>query len=89
MAGCSWTAHVLLGRRGNNPYCHHRTLELLKLGKRERITQVERAPGHPFDSGRFELVEEIWQTDERERAERVARGEERWLIDETAATLPR
>ncbi len=89
MAGCSWTAHVLLGRRGNNPYCHHRTLELLKLGKRERITQVERAPGHPFDYGRFELVEEIWQTDERERAERVARGEERWLIDETAATLPR
>ena len=36
--------------------CHHRTLELAKLGKRERLVQVERAPGLPFDMGRFELV---------------------------------
>ena len=87
MAGCSWTAHVLLGRRGNNPYCHHRSLELLKQGRRERIEQVERAPGHPFDYGRFEIIEESWPPAERERAERVVRGEERWLANESAATL--
>jgi hypothetical protein len=34
-AGCSWTARHF-GRIGNNPYCHHRALELLREGKRER-----------------------------------------------------
>ncbi len=57
-AGCSWTAHTLLGRRGNMPYCHHRALELKQRGIRERIVQVASAPGEPFDFGRFELVEE-------------------------------
>jgi Y-X(10)_GDL-associated radical SAM protein len=55
-AGCTWTTSVLFGRAGNNPYCHHRALELSKQGLRERIVQVERAPGTPFDHGRFELV---------------------------------
>src|SRR6185436_7434778 len=27
-AGCTWTTHSLLGKAGNNPYCHHRALEL-------------------------------------------------------------
>lgn len=54
--GCNWTAHVLLGRRGNNPYCHHRALELAREGLRERLVMVEEAPGVPFDHGRFELV---------------------------------
>jgi Y-X(10)_GDL-associated radical SAM protein len=57
-AGCTWTTHVLFGRAGNNPYCHHRALELSKQGLRERIAQVEKAPGVPFDHGRFELVVE-------------------------------
>lgn len=56
--GCSWTAHTLLGRRGNMPYCHHRALELQKLGLRERLELVERAPGKPFDFGDFRLIEE-------------------------------
>lgn len=56
--GCSWTSHTLLGRRGNMPYCHHRALELAKQGVRERLVRVERAPGVPFDHGRFELVVE-------------------------------
>jgi radical SAM protein with 4Fe4S-binding SPASM domain len=56
--GCTWTAHVLFGKPGNNPYCHHRALELARQGKRERLVQVERAPGQPFDHARFELVEE-------------------------------
>lgn len=55
-AGCTWTTHSLLGKAGNNPYCHHRALELSKHGLRERIVQVERAPGTSFDHGRFELI---------------------------------
>jgi radical SAM protein with 4Fe4S-binding SPASM domain len=58
--GCTWTADSLLGRPGNNPYCHHRALEMKKAGLRERVVPVEEAPGRPFDHGRFELVEEPW-----------------------------
>ena len=55
-AGCTWTTHSLFGKAGNNPYCHHRALELSKQGLRERIVQVEKAPGTSFDHGRFELI---------------------------------
>ena len=55
-SGCTWTNHTLLGRAGNNPYCHHRALTLAKEGKRERIVKVEDAPGTPFDRGRFALL---------------------------------
>ena len=57
-AGCSWTAHTLLGRRGNMPYCFHRAETLAAKGIRERIERVEAAPGKPFDFGRYRLVEE-------------------------------
>ncbi|MEZ4220763.1 MAG: SPASM domain-containing protein [Polyangiaceae bacterium] len=56
--GCTWTAHSIFGKVGNNPYCHHRALELAKNGLRERIELREPAPGQPFDHGRFALVEE-------------------------------
>jgi len=56
MAGCTWTSEALLGKPGNNPMCHHRALEFAKQNKRERLVQVERAPGAPFDQGRFEIV---------------------------------
>jgi radical SAM protein with 4Fe4S-binding SPASM domain len=62
--GCTWTSHVTLGKRGNNPYCHHRALEMAKAGKRERLVPAEAAPGLPFDYGRFELVEEAWPAGE-------------------------
>jgi radical SAM protein with 4Fe4S-binding SPASM domain len=52
-AGCTWTAFSLFGRAGNNPLCHHRALEMRRSGQRERLVQVERAPGAPFDHGRF------------------------------------
>jgi len=55
-AGCTWTSFVLLGKAGNNPYCHHRALEMERAGKRERVVKVEDAPGQPFDHGRFEIV---------------------------------
>src|SRR5262249_28613379 len=54
--GCTWTADALLGKPGNNPYCHHRVLELDKRGLRERVVRVAEAPGVPFDRARFELV---------------------------------
>ena len=59
-AGCTWTSSVLFGKPGNNPYCHHRSLELQKQGKRERVVQAEAAPNLPFDAGKFELVLEDW-----------------------------
>jgi radical SAM protein with 4Fe4S-binding SPASM domain len=55
-AGCTWTGFSLFGKPGNNPLCHHRALEMRSLGKRERLVQVERAPGEPFDNGRFEII---------------------------------
>jgi radical SAM protein with 4Fe4S-binding SPASM domain len=57
-SGCSWTSTVMFGRAGNNPYCHHRTLELKKEGLRERVVKVKPAPGEPFDHGLFEIVVE-------------------------------
>jgi MoaA/NifB/PqqE/SkfB family radical SAM enzyme len=43
---------------GNNPMCHHRALEMQSAGKRERLVQIKRAPGLPFDQGLFELIVE-------------------------------
>lgn len=57
-AGCTWTTHTLFGKPGNNPYCHHRALEMQKRGLRERVVKVASAPGLPFDFGGFEIVEE-------------------------------
>lgn len=79
--GCSWTAHVLFGRRGNNPYCHHRALELLAEGQRERIVQVERPEGLPFDHGRFDCVVEPWPEAELARARELAETGEGFLDD--------
>ncbi len=56
-AGCTWTSFVLFGRAGNNPYCHHRALEMQRNGRRERLVRTGLAPG-AFDYGRFELIEE-------------------------------
>ncbi len=37
--GCSATAIALTGRRGNNPYCHHRALEWARQGLGERLVR--------------------------------------------------
>ncbi len=58
LAGCTWTSHVFFGRPGNNPYCHHRALEMRAQGKRERLVQTRMASGTPFDYAHFELVVE-------------------------------
>jgi radical SAM protein with 4Fe4S-binding SPASM domain len=81
LGGCSWTAHSLFGRRGNNPFCHHRALDLLRRGRRERLIQTSLPPGGPFDHGTFEIVEEDWPPEHLARAHEVSRGTERFLID--------
>jgi radical SAM protein with 4Fe4S-binding SPASM domain len=58
--GCVWTAQTYLGRPGNNPFCHHRVLELKARGLRERLEQTTPAPGEPFDQAGWRLVEEPW-----------------------------
>jgi radical SAM protein with 4Fe4S-binding SPASM domain len=57
-AGCTWTSHLIYGKPGNNPYCHHRALELQKEGKRERLVSRGVAPGVPFDYAPFEVLVE-------------------------------
>lgn len=58
LGGCPWTAHTLLGRPGNQPWCHHRALELSARGVRERLVPVEAPHGDPFDYGRWDVVTE-------------------------------
>lgn len=65
-AGCTATAEPLMGRPGNNPFCHHRALEMDRQGLRERIEPVAPAPGIPFDHGYYRIVRE--STDAAERA---------------------
>lgn len=78
-AGCTWTGHVLFGRRGNNPYCHHRALELLREGRRERLELREAAPGEPFDHATYELIEEPWPDELLSRAREVVERERGWI----------
>jgi radical SAM protein with 4Fe4S-binding SPASM domain len=56
--GCTWTAHSLFGRPGNNPYCHYRALDLEKRGLRERVVKRREASKASFAIGEFELVVE-------------------------------
>ena len=56
--GCTFTAHALFGRPGNNPYCHFRARTLAGQGLRERLVPGEAAMGVPFDNGLFDVVVE-------------------------------
>ncbi len=58
LGDCTFTAHSVFDRPGNNPYCHYRARALAAQGTRERLVLKVAAPGVPFDNGRFELVEE-------------------------------
>ncbi|MBK9260356.1 MAG: radical SAM protein [Polyangiaceae bacterium] len=64
MGGCSFTAHALFGRPGNNPYCHFRARTLAAQNIRERLVPTTAAEGKPFDHGRFEIVEEPFSAPE-------------------------
>ncbi|MFO0679852.1 MAG: radical SAM protein [Polyangiaceae bacterium] len=56
--GCTFTAHAILGRPGNNPYCHYRARAFAKEGRRERLVPATDAGGLPFDNGTFAIVVE-------------------------------
>jgi radical SAM protein with 4Fe4S-binding SPASM domain len=58
MGGCSFTAHAVFGRPGNNPFCMFRATSLAKEGKRERLVPGQAASGLPFDNGLFDVVVE-------------------------------
>lgn len=58
LGGCSFTAQAILGKRGNNPYCHYRARTLAKQGLRERLVPLAPAGGDPFDNGTFDVVVE-------------------------------
>lgn len=60
LGGCSFTAHSLFGRPGNNPLCHYRARVFASQGKRERLVLKQNAPGVPFDNGLFEIIEEAF-----------------------------
>jgi radical SAM protein with 4Fe4S-binding SPASM domain len=57
-AGCTSVSEPLLGRPGNNPMCHHRALEMDRMGLRERIEWVRPSAGEPFDNGLFRVIRE-------------------------------
>jgi radical SAM protein with 4Fe4S-binding SPASM domain len=57
-AGCTWTSESLLGKRGNNPYCHYRVLDLARHGLRERVVKIKEAPPDAFAVGEFALITE-------------------------------
>ncbi len=78
--GCTWTAHVFFARPGNNPYCHHRALELDARGLREHLERTEAPAGLPFDYGCFRLTELPSRTPEE-------RGEERRAARAAALSL--
>lgn len=63
-AGCSFTAHSTLGRRGNNPFCWHRADEHRRQGLREVLVHADAASGSPYDFGRFTLALEPWRDDD-------------------------
>jgi len=69
MSGCTAATEPLLGRPGNNPFCHHRALEMDRMGLRERVELVKPAAGLPFDNGLFRVIREP-----KDPAERARRG---------------
>jgi hypothetical protein len=71
--GCTWTSHSLLGRPGNNPYCHYRVLQLQQQGVRERVVKRREASPESFGVGEFELVAERIPAGEQAPAEVLQR----------------
>lgn len=72
-AGCSFTAHSAIGRRGNNPFCYYRATQLRRRGLRERIVLKQAAPGDPYDFGLYEIVEEPLPTEPEPPPRRAVR----------------
>jgi radical SAM protein with 4Fe4S-binding SPASM domain len=58
LGGCTFTAHSVFGRPGNNPYCQFRAQQFAAKGQRERLVPAQPAKGLPFDNGTFDVVVE-------------------------------
>lgn len=56
--GCTCAAQAVHGRRGDNPYCYHRALELERQGLRERIERVAESDGTPYRAGVHRVIVE-------------------------------
>ena len=56
-AGCTWTSHVILGRPGNNPFCHHRALEHDRQGLPDEYPEVAKPGQQAFRPGRIILAQ--------------------------------
>ncbi len=69
LAGCTWTAHALMGRAGNNPMCHHRALDFEARGCRERLVKVKDA----------EEILRPWRIRDRGGGRRSGSGARQWL----------
>ena len=67
MSGCTAANEPALGRPGNNPFCHHRAIEMDRMDMRERIEPVAAAQGIPFDNGLFRIIREWKDPERRER----------------------
>ncbi len=74
--GCHWTAHVLLGYPGDNPFCHHRALELMEQNVREVVRQAKPAPGLPFDHATYVVEREPFPPEEKARIHKLTRDVE-------------
>ena len=64
--GCTFTAHSLFGKAGNNPYCIYRAREMAKKGLKERLVRTNPAPGTPFDHALFRIEVEDFSTPEKD-----------------------
>ena len=54
-----------MGRPGNNPFCHHRAVEMDRAGLRERIEFVRAAPDVAFGTALFRVVREAKDPERR------------------------
>ncbi|RLB65225.1 MAG: heme biosynthesis protein [Deltaproteobacteria bacterium] len=73
LGGCSFAAHAVLGRPGNNPFCHYRARHFDQLGQRERLVLQSPASGAPMDHGLYRIVLEPRDApDPRARRDRAA-----------------
>lgn len=90
MAGCTAATEPLLGRPGNNPFCHHRAQDLADRGMRERIEQVAPSAGRGFDNGLFRVLCEPLDPEERRLRGPVSVDEPRVsrLVEPTGAGYP-
>ncbi len=58
MGGCTSVSEPLMGRPGNNPMCHHRSLEMARMGLRERVEPCLPPEDGSFGQGGFRLIRE-------------------------------